>query len=282
LNYCQVKSPIDGKAGERLVDEGNVVTSAGQAQGTNLLSIQTLDPIYADFTITESELLKVQQYMSKGTLKVEVQLPQDATIAKGVQPAGQPAALAPGEQPTEKKPDMEAIGLPTTTPAMTPATEPAMEASLPIPRIGDLKFLDNSVQDGTGTVKLRAWLPNSDHHFWPGQFVNVRLILMVQKDAVLIPNQATQISQQGPYVYVVTPDSTAALTPITLGQRQGDMVVIENGLKAGDQVVLTGQLMIMPKGKVMVTNGPGMPGAPAAPGPKSAMSSDHSSDGSHS
>jgi multidrug efflux system membrane fusion protein len=144
-----------------------------------------------------------------------------------------------------------------------------MPAELPIPRIGQLTFLDNSVQDGTGTVKLRALLPNSDHHFWPGQFVNVRLVLKVQKDAVLIPNQATQISQKGPYVYVVTKDSTAALTPIVVGQRQGDMVVVESGLNAGDQVVLTGQLMIMPGGKVMVTNGPGgPPGAPGAPGAK--------------
>jgi multidrug efflux system membrane fusion protein len=267
LDYCMIRSPIDGRAGQRLIDVGNVVTAAGQAAGTSLLSIQTLDPIYADFTITESELLKVQQYMQQGALVTEVQLPQDAIAMAGAQQARQPAALAPGEQPTEKKPDVAAIGLPAATTATQPPA--TMPAELPIPRIGQLTFLDNSVQDGTGTVKLRALLPNSDHHFWPGQFVNVRLVLKVQKDAVLIPNQATQISQKGPYVYVVTKDSTAALTPIVVGQRQGDMVVVESGLNAGDQVVLTGQLMIMPGGKVMVTNGPGgPPGAPGAPGAK--------------
>ena len=69
LNYCKITSPIDGRAGQRLVDVGNVVTAAGQAAGTNLLSIQTLDPIYADFTITEAELLKVQQYMGEGPVE---------------------------------------------------------------------------------------------------------------------------------------------------------------------------------------------------------------------
>jgi membrane fusion protein, multidrug efflux system len=263
LNYCKIISPIDGRAGLRLVDEGNVVTAAGQSSGSNLLSIQTLDPIYADFTITEEELLKVQQYMSQGTLQVQVLLPEDAIAAKGAQPAGQPAALAPGEQPNEKKPDVAAIGLPTTG----PATQRVVGTS--IPRIGKLTFLDNSVQDGSGTVKLRATIPNADHHFWPGQFVNVRLVLKVQKGAVLIPNQATQISQKGPYVYVVGADSTAALTPIVVGQRQGDMVVVEHGLNAGDQVVLTGQLMVFPHGKVMVTNAP-----PAAPAGKAAASAD--------
>src|SRR4029077_18400716 len=63
---------------------------------------------------------------------------------------------------------------------------------------GKVTFLDNNVQNGTGTVFLRATIANPDHHFWPGQFVNVRLVLATQKGAVLIPNQATQISQKGP------------------------------------------------------------------------------------
>jgi multidrug efflux system membrane fusion protein len=269
LNYCQIKSPIDGRAGQRLIDVGNVVTAAGQAAGTNLLSIQTLDPIYADFTITEAELLKVQQYMQLGTLAVQVQLPEDAVAMAGPKPDAQPTA-APGAENSPGSDHPAAIGTPTpdqvgaataTAPATTPAAPPALE----IPRVGQLTFLDNAVQDGTGTVKLRATLPNADHHFWPGQFVNVRLVLMVQKGAVLIPNAATQISQKGPYVYVVQPDSTASLVPITLGQRQGDLVVVESGLHAGDQVVLTGQLMVMDKGKVMVVNKPAGPGGPGGP-----------------
>jgi membrane fusion protein, multidrug efflux system len=115
-------------------------------------------------------------------------------------------------------------------------------------------------------VKLRATLPNKDGYFWPGQFVNVRLVLTTRKGAVMVPMQAQQIGQQGPYLYVVSegdveqPDKSkkkgmvASIRPIKPGQRHGDMLVVEDGLKAGEQVVVTGQMMVMPGGPVMVTN----------------------------
>src|SRR5581483_6580115 len=109
----------------------------------------------------------------------------------------------------------------------------------------------------------------SDHHFWPGQFVNVTLVLATAKGAVLIPNQATQISQQGPFVYVVKPDSTAEIRMVTLGQRQGDDVVVTKGVAAGESVIVTGQLTVAPGGKVTVqqsspTPPPPPPGTPPA------------------
>jgi len=205
LEYCKIRSPMDGRAGQRLVDPGNVVNSAGPNGGTNLLVIQKINPIYADFTVTENDLARVREFMADGTLKVEAELPEDMTRMSG------------------------------------PTTAPAVHFE---PRVGELIFLDNSVQDGSGTVKLRALVPNEDHHFWPGQFVNVRLILKVQKDAVLIPNQATQISQTGPFVYTVDAQSVAHITPIGLGQRYGDMVMVDSGLKADDKVVVSGQGLI--------------------------------------
>jgi membrane fusion protein, multidrug efflux system len=204
LDYCYIHSPIDGRAGARLVDVGNVV----QANTTPLLSIQRLDPIYAQFTITERDLPQVQKEMSRGTLKALVRLPGD----------------------------------PQTT-----------------ARVGKVEFLDNSVQNTTGTVNLRATMVNPDHHFWPGQFVQVRLVLAMEKDAVLVPYQATQISQQGPYVYVVKRDDTAELRPVTLGQRQGTDVVITGGLAAGERVVLAGQLLVHPGGKVHIDTSTPMP-----------------------
>ena len=78
LEYCYIHSPIDGRAGARLVDVGNVV----QANTTSLLSIQRLDPIYANFTITESDLPEVQQQMSSGVLKAAVRLPSDPESAR--------------------------------------------------------------------------------------------------------------------------------------------------------------------------------------------------------
>jgi len=207
LDYCYIHSPIDGRAGARLVDVGNVV----QANMTSLLSIQKLDPIYATFTITERDLPDVQKQMSRGMLKALVRLPSD--------------------------PDGAA-------------------------RPGRVEFLDNAVQNSTGTVNLRATVNNSDHHFWPGQFVNVRLVLATEKAAVLVPSQATQISQQGPYIYVIKADNTAELRPVTMGQRQGDDVVITSGLAAGERVVVAGQLLVRPGGPVNISTG-----APPAPAP---------------
>ena len=201
LEYCYIHSPIDGRAGARLVDVGNVV----QANNGSLLSIQRLDPIYANFTITERDLPDVQKQMVRGELKAMVRLPSD------------PEASA---------------------------------------RVGRVEFLDNSVQSGTGTVDLRATLSNGDRHFWPGQFVDVKLLLATEKGAVLVPSQATQISQQGPFVYVVKPDDTAELRPVKLGQRQGQDVVVTEGLNANERVVLAGQLMVRPGSKVRVAPGP--------------------------
>jgi len=205
LEYCYIHSPIDGRAGARLVDVGNVVLP----NTTSLLSIQRLDPIYADFTITESDLPEVQQQMSRGLLKAAVRLPSDlASTAKS----------------------------------------------------GRVEFLDNSVQNGSGTVNLRATMSNPDHHFWPGQFVDVKLVLTTEKGAVLVPNQAAQISQKGPFVYVVKADDTAELRPVKLGQRQGDDVVVTEGLAPNERIVLAGQMLVRPGGKVRLD-----PDAPAAP-----------------
>ena len=99
---------------------------------------------------------------------------------------------------------------------------------------------------------LRATVPNADRHFWPGQFVNVRLVLDMEKATVLVPSQAAQISQQGPFVFVVKGDDTAELRQVTLGQRQGNDVVISSGLAAGERVVLAGQLLVRPGSKVHV------------------------------
>lgn len=197
LEYCYIHSPIDGRAGARLVDVGNVV----QANSTSLLSIQRLDPIYANFTVTETDLPGVQKQMAGGGLKADVRLPND------------PEGTA---------------------------------------RIGRVEFLDNTVQNGSGTVNLRATLSNGDHHFWPGQFVDVKLVLTTEKAAVLIPNEAAQISQKGPFVYVVKADGTAELRPVTLGQRQGSQVVVTGGVAASERVVVTGQLLVRPGGKVRV------------------------------
>jgi multidrug efflux system membrane fusion protein len=212
LDYTSIRSPIDGRAGHRLVDLGNVVT----ANQGSLLSIQRLDPIYTDFTVAENDLSTVQHSMGHGSLKVEIRLPDEADH----------------------------------------------------PLSGDVTFVDNAVQDGTGTVTLRATIPNEEHRLWPGRFVKVRLILNNKPGAVLIPVAAPQMSARGPFVYVIHEDSTAELRQIVTGQRQGDLLVVESGLAAGERVVVNGQLGVAPKGKVHVLEAE-QAAAPAGTAPKS-------------
>jgi len=206
LSYSYIRSPIDGRAGQRLVDIGNVVNPGGSSNGgsngnsNSLLVIERLDPIYADFTISQNSLTAVQQQMRQVTLRAEVRLPDTGA---------------------------EAV-------------------------VGELTFLDNSVQNATGQVTLRATIPNVGHQFWPGRFVNIRLVLNTIHGAVLVPTSAPQMSANGSFIYVVKQDSTAEQRPVALGQTQGDMIVVVSGVEAGERVVTNGQLGVTPGGKVVI------------------------------
>ena len=210
LSYCSIRSPIDGRAGQRLVDVGNVVNPGGSSgngssSGTSgssnsLLVIERLDPIYADFTISQDKLAEVQTQMQAGRLKTEVRLPDN-----------------PENSVT-----------------------------------GQLTFLNNAVENATGTVNLRATIPNTGHRFWPGRFVNIRLVLNTIHGAVLVPANAPQMSGKGSYVYVVKQDSTVEQRQVSLGQRQGDLIVVESGVQPGERVVTNGQLGVTPGGKVRI------------------------------
>jgi multidrug efflux system membrane fusion protein len=200
VEYCSIHSPIDGRAGQRCVDVGNVVTANSTDASAVLLVIQQVNPIYADFTITEQDLESVRQEMAKGELKTYVRPPD--------------------------KSDANA-------------------------REGTLTFLDNSVQQETGTIKLRATVPNADRYFWPGQFVKVRLVLSILKDVVLVPSEAVQNGQNGQFIYVVKPDQTAELRPVTAKRTLDGQTVVE-GIQAKEVVVTDGQLRLTDGAKVQV------------------------------
>lgn len=195
LDYCSIRSPIDGRAGLRNVDAGNVVGPGSPA----LITVQQLDPIYTDFSIAEPDLPLVRKYLGGPEVKVVTDAEDDSVPE----------------------------------------------------RTGELYFIDNAVQPGSGTVKARGQTANPDRALWPSQFVHVRLILDVLKGATLVPNSALQIGQNGPFVFVVKPDSTLDLRQVKQGQRQGDLVVLTEGVKVGESVVVSGQLQLAPGAKVV-------------------------------
>jgi multidrug efflux system membrane fusion protein len=215
LDYCTIRSPIDGRAGLRTVDVGNIITGAASG-GVVLLAIDRFDQIYTDFTVAENDVGLVRRYLGNPNVKVQTTSPDD-------------------NQP---------------------------------PLLGNLYFIDNVVQPGSGTVKVRGLTPNPDRKLWPGEFVRVRFILDQLKAAKLVPSNAVQISQQGPFVFVVKQDNTIEERQVKPGQPQdGNLTVIEDGLQPGETVVVTGQLALAPG--VTVTPQP-MAQAPA-PSPAPAI-----------
>jgi membrane fusion protein, multidrug efflux system len=120
------------------------------------------------------------------------------------------------------------------------------------PSLGQLAFIDNMVDAATGTIKMRATFPNSDNRLWPGQFANAVMRLKLQPNATVVPSQSVETGQAGKYVFVVKPDLTADLRPVTVGQTVQGETVIEKGVAAGETVVTDGQLLLAPGSKVEI------------------------------
>jgi len=117
---------------------------------------------------------------------------------------------------------------------------------------GRLAFVDNAVDPATGTLLLKGEFPNADGRLWPGQFVELRLVLTVEPDALVVPARAVVTGQEGPYVYVLAADSTAAPRPVTVARTDAAHAVIAAGLKPGETVVTDGQFRIAPGARVLV------------------------------
>jgi membrane fusion protein, multidrug efflux system len=136
---------------------------------------------------------------------------------------------------------------PLTVDVSTPGTDKPIAA-------GRIAFLDNAVDQTTGTIKVRAVFDNSDAALWPGQFYTVRVKLYDQENAIIVPSRALQTGPNGQFVYVVKPDQTVELRRVTIARTEGDSAVLAEGAIAkGDQVVVRGALRLAPGTKVTVT-----------------------------
>jgi len=210
LDYTQIRSPIDGLAGIRGVDSGNVVSTT-----TAIVTLTQLHPIYVMFSLPEQNLDLVRK-----------------------------AALG-------------------ATPLQVTALD-RVDAH-PIASGGMLKVIDNQIDATTGTFRLKSEFPNSKNELWPGQFVNVRLLVNTVDGGLVIPAQAVQRGPDGDYVYQVQADSTVKMQPVLVAGEVGDShVMIGSGLKAGEQVVTEGQFRLKPGSKVNALKPGQVPAAPTA------------------
>jgi multidrug efflux system membrane fusion protein len=222
LDNCTITCPIEGRAGDLLVTQGNFV----KLNDITLVTINQIKPIEVFFNIPQKDMNAVRQYMVKDTLKVQVVLP--------------------GE------PDR--------------------------PEAGDLFFVDNTVDGGSGTIRLGAKFDNQDERLWPGQYVRVTLRLTTRNDAVVVSSKAVSEGRDGKYVFVIKPDKTVQSCPVTAGAQVGDLTVIEKGLKGGETVVTDGQSRLIDGAKVEIqsdkapgtaTTGASQPAAAPSDSPKS-------------
>ena len=120
------------------------------------------------------------------------------------------------------------------------------------PSEGTLSFVDNSVDTATGTILLKGRFPNDDGTLWPGGFVNVRLELFVEPDVLVIPAAAVVAGQQGNFVFVVQPDSSASTKAVTVSRTAGDFAIVTGDVQPGDRVVVDGQLRLRQGSKVQI------------------------------
>jgi multidrug efflux system membrane fusion protein len=194
LGYTTIRSPMDGRTGNLLVQAGNVVKAN---EDNPMVVIAQVHPIYVSFAVSEQHLAAINQYRAAGTLKAEV--------------------LAGSKRPVT----------------------------------GVVTFVNNMVDATTGTIQLKATFENADRTLWPGQFVDVNLTLTTE-NAIVVPTQAVQPGQQGPFVFVVKPDSTVESRPVKAGRRLAREIVVEQGVKPGERVVTDGQLRLVPGARVEI------------------------------
>ena len=198
LSYCSIHSPMDGRTGSLIVQEGNIV----KENDANLVVINQINPIFVSFSVPEQYLGEIKKYMRAGTLKVE---------------------------------------------AMVPNNEGA-------PYHGFISFVDNAVDTGTGTIKLKGTFTNTDRRLWPGQFVNVVLTLTTESNVIVVPSEAIQTGQEGQYVFVVKQDLTVESRSVVAGRTVNGETVVQKGLRADEKVVTDGQLRLYPGAKVEIKN----------------------------
>ncbi len=121
---------------------------------------------------------------------------------------------------------------------------------------GKLSVIDNQIDTTTGTIRLKATFPNERLQLWPGQFVNARLLLTVRKDGVVVPASVVQRGPQGAFAFLIKADDTVEMRPVKVGPIERGQALIEEGLQAGERVVVDGQYKLQPGSRVKIAEAP--------------------------
>lgn len=248
LSYTTITSPIDGRAGIRQVDQGNIIHTTDP---NGLVVIAEMHPISVVFTLPQQQLGAVRAAQQAGRVEVQA-LPQGAS--------GAPVASA-----------QEQAG-----PGLTAAAGSTAAAAADPPPVvldtGTVAVLDNLVDSTTGTIKLKATFPNPGERLWPGGFVNVRLLARVERGAVTVPPAAVQLGPNGDFLYVVGADNVAHRREVTVGHQDEQLAVIKAGLAVGENVVTDGAARLSDGSKVTIT----APPATAVQAPPARQQGQHS------
>jgi multidrug efflux system membrane fusion protein len=203
LDYTNITSPIDGRVGLRLVDQGNIVHANDQG---GLAMITELQPISVVFTLPENDLHEINRRIAAN--------PKNYSFAVVAMDQENSQALAQGE----------------------------------------LGAVDNQIDDTTGTVKLKAIFQNRQLDLWPGQFVNVRLLVDTRRQALVVPSSAVNQGPDGDFMYVIRPDLVAEVRAVKVGTSEDGFTLIENGVAEGENVVIDGQYLLKSNARVRIKN----------------------------
>ena len=220
VGYARVTAPIAGIAGKQQVTEGALV---GQGEATLLTTVDQIDPLYVNFSMTADELSSLRAAQDKGAV-----------------------ALADNGKTTVT------VNLPDGT---------------PYAHQGTLDFSSTTVDPATGSVSLRAVLPNPDRTLLPGSFVSFMATLGARNNAFLIPQQAVLRDTRGAYALVVGKDGTVLRKDLTLGNAQGGSWLVSAGLDADDSVIVSGVQKVKEGAPAKAT--PWQPAGNAKPNPAS-------------
>ena len=243
--YSELRSPIDGRIGDRRVSVGNLITGGAGGNTTLLATIVSVDPIRFEFTFDEQSYLRYERFAKNRKPDQPADPPSGQNADKQAdQQSGQQGGQQP-DPPSGQQAAEQQGGVDTGVPVSLKLID-----EKDFDHTGKIDFVDNVVSTSSGTIRGRAVFANSNGLFTPGMFGRIRVPGSPPHMALLIPDAAIGSEQARKYVLVVDDSGTVRQKYVTLGQIDGGLRVIRDGLLASDRVIVNGLMHAQPGIKV--------------------------------